>query len=82
MVNVAAFCVSDADRGEKVRRVRDLLAVTGGDNAGYVGILAAEGEAGVKDAYPHGAWDRLREVKAKYDPENRFRHNQNITPAA
>ena len=83
MVNVAAFYVSDADRGEKERWVRDLLVVvTGGDNAGYVGFLAAEGEARVKDAYPHGAWDRLREVKAKYDPENRFRHNQNITPAA
>jgi FAD/FMN-containing dehydrogenase len=83
MVNVAAFYVSDADRGEKERWVRGLLVVvTGGDNGGYVGFLAAEGEARVKDAYPHGAWDRLREVKAKYDPENRFRHNQNITPAA
>lgn len=83
MINVAAFCISDEDRGEKEIWVRDLLAVvTGGDSAGYVGFLAAEGEARVEAAYPHGAWDRLREVKAKYDPENRFHHNQNITPAA
>jgi hypothetical protein len=26
-------------------------------------------------------YERLAEVKAKYDPENRFRHNQN-SPAA
>ena len=24
---------------------------------------------------------RLRKVKAKYDPKNTFRHNQNIVPA-
>jgi FAD/FMN-containing dehydrogenase len=25
-------------------------------------------------------FDRLREMKKKYDPENRFRRNQNIAP--
>lgn len=81
MVNVAAFYLSDEDRGEKEAWVRDLLGViTDGDSAGYVGFLAAEGEARVEAAYPHGSWDRLREVKGKYDPENRFHHNQNIPP--
>ena len=81
MVNVAAFYLSDEDRGETEAWVRDLLGViTDGDSAGYVGFLAAEGEARVEAAYPHGSWDRLREVKGKYDPENRFHHNQNIPP--
>ncbi|HET9260528.1 MAG TPA: FAD-binding oxidoreductase [Acidimicrobiia bacterium] len=82
MINVAAFYVSDQDRPEKETWVRDLFGVvTDGDSAGYVGFLAAEGAARVRAAYPHGVWDRLREVKAKYDPENRFHHNQNVTPA-
>jgi hypothetical protein len=28
-----------------------------------------------------GNWDRLAEIKAKYDPDNLFRVNRNITPA-
>ena len=31
-------------------------------------------------AYPGATWDRLRRVKATYDPENLFRLNQNISP--
>jgi hypothetical protein len=42
--------------------------------------LLEEGEAAVRSAY--GAnHDRLTRVKAAYDPENRFRLNQNIRPA-
>jgi FAD binding domain/Berberine and berberine like len=43
--------------------------------------LLEEGEVGVRASY--GAnHDRLAAVKAAYDPENHFRLNQNITPAA
>jgi FAD/FMN-containing dehydrogenase len=42
--------------------------------------LLEEGEAAVRASY--GAnHERLRRIKAAYDPENRFRLNQNITPA-
>jgi FAD/FMN-containing dehydrogenase len=52
------------------------------DDAGaYVGFLADEGEARVRAAYPGPTWDRLREVKRRYDPDNVFRLNQNIPPA-
>lgn len=82
MVNVAAFYTSDEDRGEKETWVRDLIGVvTGGDTAGYVGFLGQEGEDRVEAAYPNGVWERLRDVKAKYDPDNRFHNNQNIPPA-
>jgi len=48
----------------------------------YVNFLGVEGGAGLRAAYPGSTWDRLRQVKAKYDPENLFRLNQNIPPAA
>ena len=32
-------------------------------------------------AYPGSTWDRLSEIKARYDPDNVFRLNQNIPPA-
>ena len=43
--------------------------------------LLEEGDAAVRDSY--GAnHARLAEIKATYDPDNRFRLNQNIRPAA
>jgi FAD/FMN-containing dehydrogenase len=47
----------------------------------YVNFLNDEGETGVRDAYPGATWDRLREIKGRYDPTNLFRLNQNIPPA-
>ena len=34
----------------------------------------------VREAYGDDAYRRLAEVKAKYDPDNVFRHNKNIPP--
>ena len=52
-------------------------------NAGaYVNFLAKEGDAGLAAAYPPQTLARLRQVKRAYDPENLFRLNQNISPAA
>jgi FAD/FMN-containing dehydrogenase len=47
----------------------------------YVNFLGREGEARVRDAYPDTTYDRLAALKARYDPENVFRLNQNIEPA-
>ncbi len=47
----------------------------------YVNFLSGDGQARLRDAYPVGALDRLAAVKARYDPDNLFRLNQNITPA-
>jgi len=47
----------------------------------YVNMMMDEGQERVKASY--GAnYDRLTQVKAKYDPTNLFRVNQNIEPQA
>jgi FAD/FMN-containing dehydrogenase len=42
--------------------------------------LGDEGEGRVREAYPGSTFDRLTEIKARYDPTNLFRLNQNIPP--
>jgi FAD/FMN-containing dehydrogenase len=56
------------------------LAALGASDA-YVNYLGDEGSSAVKASY--GAnYARLSELKRKYDPDNFFRFNQNIVPAA
>jgi FAD/FMN-containing dehydrogenase len=57
-------------------------ALRSGDEAAYVGFLGDESEARVRAAYPGSTWDRLAAIKARYDPTNLFRLNQNIPPSA
>ena len=81
-VNVAAMY---ADEGEKETHdtwVKGLAESLGRDGAGgYVGFMGDEDEATIRAAYPGATWDRLREVKSRYDPDNLFRLNHNIPPA-
>lgn len=45
----------------------------------YVNFLGREGDARVRAAYGDN-YDRLADLKRRYDPDNRFRVNQNVTP--
>jgi FAD/FMN-containing dehydrogenase len=54
-------------------------ALRGGQGV-YVNFLSNEGPDRVREAYPGRTWDRLVEVKRRYDPGNLFRLNQNIPP--
>ena len=47
----------------------------------YVNFLMEEGDARVRQAYGDAKYERLTAVKAKFDPTNFFRLNQNIPPA-
>ncbi len=47
----------------------------------YLNFIMEEGEERIRESY-RGNYDRLAAVKAKYDPENFFRVNQNIKPRA
>ena len=46
----------------------------------YINFMMEEGEDRIRATYGDN-YERLREIKAKYDPDNFFRVNQNIEPA-
>lgn len=82
MANVAAFYEGPEERVVREAWVADFVrALQQSDRGVYVNFLGDEGEARVRAAYPGSTWDRLREIKARYDPTNLFRLNQNIPPA-
>jgi FAD/FMN-containing dehydrogenase len=86
MVNVAAFYESLHERPAREAWARDFEEALrqGKANKGggvYVNFLGEEGEGRVRDAYPGSTWERLSEIKGRYDPTNLFRLNQNIPPA-
>ena len=45
----------------------------------YVNMMMEEGQERVRASYRDN-YDRLAEIKAVYDPDNTFHHNQNIRP--
>ena len=47
----------------------------------YVNFLGDEGEGRVRAAYGESRYDRLVQLKDRYDPGNLFRLNQNIPPS-
>lgn len=82
MVNVATLYENLADAGRHEAWTKDTAAaLQQSDEGAYVNFLANEGEARIRAAYPGFTWQRLTEIKKKYDPDNLFRLNQNIPPA-
>lgn len=83
LINVAAFYTGPEDREVRAKWVTEFAKVVQPDERGaYVGFLGSEGEARIRGAFPGSTWDRLRKVKATYDPTNLFHLNQNIPPAS
>ncbi len=82
MVAVAAIHERSEEAPEYEPWVDGLMDVLGGENpAPYVNFLGEEGDERVRDAYPGSTWERLAAIKARYDPGNLFKLNQNIPPA-
>ncbi|MGZ8567571.1 MAG: FAD-binding oxidoreductase [Actinomycetota bacterium] len=83
MVNVASLYEDPADREASEAWVGELAsALDQGEPGAYVNFLGDVGPERVRQAYPGDTWDRLAAIKARYDPMNLFRMNQNIPPAA
>ena len=82
MGNVATIYGSPDERATHLQWATGLAGeLQTPDGAAYVGFMADEGEERVRAAYPGSTWDRLAEIKARYDPDNLFQLNQNIPPA-
>lgn len=81
-VNIVPAWDDSADAEKCIGWARDLASLLEpfGASDAYVNYLGEEGSAAVRASY--GAnYDRLMQLKKKYDPDNFFRFNQNI-PAA
>ena len=81
MTNVAAFYDGPEDKPVREAWVNEYAAeLRQADTGAYVNFLSDEGAGRVRAAYPDATWDRLTAIKARYDPTNLFRLNQNIPP--
>lgn len=84
MMNVAAMYADPAEETEHMSWVDDFAddLRNGQPRAAYVNFIGDEGSDRVHDAYPTNTWDRLVEVKRRYDPMNVFASNQTISPSS
>lgn len=84
VVNILSIWHDDRDSERQVGWARRLWSALQPASAGgaYVNFLATEGPDRVRAAYGESTFARLASVKARYDPSNTFRLNQNIPPAS
>jgi FAD/FMN-containing dehydrogenase len=83
MANVATLYQDPVEAPTHAAWVHTLAEALASKQPGaYVNFLSDEGPARVREAYPTPTWNRLAAIKQRYDPDNLFRLNQNIQPAA
>jgi FAD/FMN-containing dehydrogenase len=73
------------DYGDRdIAWTRGFFAALGSYREGvYVNFLGGDEDPDrIRDAYDTAVYDRLVDMKTRYDPENVFHHNQNIRPRA
>jgi FAD/FMN-containing dehydrogenase len=77
-----AFWEKGEDTDANVQWVKDYWQAmrTYSPRGAYVNFMADEGEDRVRESY-RGNYERLVQIKRKYDPANLFRLNQNIKPS-
>jgi FAD/FMN-containing dehydrogenase len=82
LVNVAAVYAAQEDEpAHRAWADGAAAALRNGVDGAYVNFLGDEDPGRVRAAYPGATWDRLAEVKRRYDADNVFRLNQNVPPA-
>jgi FAD/FMN-containing dehydrogenase len=81
MVNIAALYQQPEEKAQHEAWVADVAtALQQSDTGAYVNFLANEGEDRIRAAYPARTWERLAEIKQRYDSTNLFHLNQNVPP--
>lgn len=81
VVNAISGFENPADRAEHEEWVSDVRGRLQHGAAGvYVNFHADDSMEAVREAYPGPTWDRLVDVKTKYDQHNLFSSNHNIAP--
>jgi len=82
---LVAFLAMDGSAEAAARHdvwTESCVAMLGGAQRGtYVNFLGEQGSDMISRSYAGATWQRLREIKRRYDPTNLFRLNQNIPPA-
>lgn len=75
---------SPADDATNITHTRAMAAAMKPWSTGrtYLNYIGDEGQGRVEASFGPEKMSRLRALKAKWDPDNLFRHNQNIPPAA
>lgn len=78
---IAGMWPDAADNDANTAWVKDYYAATAphSEEGGYVNFMAEDDQSRIRANY-RGNYDRLAETKRRYDPDNLFRHNQNIQP--
>ena len=78
---IAGMWPDPADNEANIKWVRDYYDATAplSEEGGYVNFMSGDDQERIKANYK-GNYDRLVDVKRKYDPDNLFHLNQNIKP--
>ena len=79
---IAGMWPDAKDDEANIAWVRDYYEATAphSEEGGYINFMAEDDQSRIRANY-RGNYDRLAEIKRRYDPGNLFRHNQNIAPA-
>ena len=82
MVILAGYPDAADDEANRrwVRGYYDAVHPYSGTEGGYINFMDTDDAARAPENFGP-TYDRLREVKATYDPDNLFHHNQNVPPA-
>ena len=78
---IAGMWPDPAQNKANIKWVRDYYDATAplSEEGGYINFMAEDDQSRIKANY-RGNYNRLVQVKKKYDPDNLFRINQNIKP--
>jgi FAD/FMN-containing dehydrogenase len=78
---VGAWPIDDPDPGRHIAWVRETCeAMQPFSTGGYMNFMSDEPADRFRAVYGPDKYERLVALKRRYDPDNVFRHNQNIVP--